>query len=570
MVLLFGNEVCGNIKIEAAFLCVVCDLYHAFFKAMLGGNTMKIKIVGMITAMAMLISVMPQIMVNAADDITISNLSELEVFRDDVNSGNTYEGKTVTLTADIDMSEKYGEGKELWESIGTEEHSFNGTFTGTGHTLNVCIHTGDTDGIIGGLFGYTDENAVIANLAVSGSVWVNGTIHMGNWHGVPGYVGAIVGKNKGIIQNCCNTADVTYTGNNGFTGGIAGKTEGLIMNCYNTGNIKMMSYSGSNISETDDNSLIQNCFYLSESEMSDGKGAYGKMEDQFMSGEVAYLLNNQKSEGNLAWYQNICEDDFPVLDNTHSVVMANEWGYCNKSISPSVACAYVAQVSPLTNEVRTKVNSYSELIDLFATNSFLAKKYNEAFFENNYLFIYYIDKGSSGNLYSAPNISESSSGIEIKINKEYSGDADDIVEWYLLCELDRAFSEKTISVTLTKFGKNVNVEYPYQINGLRITNTAGEVIEKIQNNTGFIVEADITKTEERNEKDYLFVAVYDTDGALISLDYVKAKFAVDGKCSFGFSIPPQEKSVGSVKAFVWNTFNSMEPLAENKTLYLGK
>lgn len=531
---------------------------------------MKKKIVGIITAMTMLISAMPQVIVSAADDITISNLSELEAFRDDVNNGNTYEGRAVALTSNIDMSDKYGEGKELWESIGTEEHPFNGSFAGAGHSINVCIDTGDTDRIIGGLFGYTDEDAVIENLAVSGSVRVKGTIFMGAWHGVPSYVGAIVGNNKGVIKNCSNTADVTYTGNNGFTGGIAGKTEGSIMNCYNTGNIKMMSYSGSNISETDDNSLIQNCFYLSETEMSDGKGAYGKMEDQFMSGEVAYLLNNQKSEGNLAWYQNICEDDFPVLDNTHSVVMANVWGYCNKSTSPSVACAYVAQVSPLTNEVRAKVNSYSELTNLFTANSyeyrFLTEKYNEAFFENNYLFIYYIDKGSSGNVYSAPAISESLSGIEMKVNKEYSGDADDIVEWYLLCELDRAFSEKTISVTLTKFGKDVSVEYPYQINGLRITNTAGKVIEKVQNNTSFIVEADITKTEDRNEKDYLFVAVYDTDGALISLDYVKAKFSVDGECSFGFSIPPQEKSVGSVKAFVWNTFNSMEPLAENKTL----
>lgn len=106
----------------------------------------------------------------------------------------------------------------------------------------------------------------------------------------------------------------------------------------------------------------------------------------------------------------------------------------------------------------------------------------------------------------------------------------------------------------------------YDIANMRITNTSGEEIETIPANTSFIVETDIKKLLERDAKDYLFVAVYDTDGALISLDYVKAKFSVDGEYSFGFSIPPQEKSVGSVKAFVWNTFNSMEPLAENKTL----
>lgn len=108
--------------------------------------------------------------------------------------------------------------------------------------------------------------------------------------------------------------------------------------------------------------------------------------------------------------------------------------------------------------------------------------------------------------------------------------------------------------------------YQYEITGLRIIDTSGEAMEKPQQNKSFIVEADITKTKERDEKDYLFAAVYDTDGALISHDYVKAKFVADSECSFGFNIPAQEKAVGSVKAFVWNAFNSMEPLAESKTL----
>lgn len=108
--------------------------------------------------------------------------------------------------------------------------------------------------------------------------------------------------------------------------------------------------------------------------------------------------------------------------------------------------------------------------------------------------------------------------------------------------------------------------YLYEITGVCLKDTSGADIEKPKKNKSFIVEADITKTKERDEKDYLFTAVYDTDGALISLDYVKAKFVVDGECSFGFYIPAQEKAVGSVKAFVWNAFNSMEPLAESKTL----
>lgn len=108
--------------------------------------------------------------------------------------------------------------------------------------------------------------------------------------------------------------------------------------------------------------------------------------------------------------------------------------------------------------------------------------------------------------------------------------------------------------------------YPYQITCLRFTDTNGNKIAKPETGKSFIVETDIVKTEERSEKDYLFVAVYDENGALMNLDYVKAKFTVDGECSFGFNIPAQEKKIGSVKAFVWNTFNSMEPLAQSKIL----
>lgn len=110
------------------------------------------------------------------------------------------------------------------------------------------------------------------------------------------------------------------------------------------------------------------------------------------------------------------------------------------------------------------------------------------------------------------------------------------------------------------------VKYPYEITGLRFTDAGGNEIITPEQEKSFIAEADIIKQEERDEKDYLFVAVYDGDGALMSIDYVKAKFTVDGDCSFGFYVPAQERPVGSVKAFVWNTFNSMEPLAQAKIL----
>ena len=109
-------------------------------------------------------------------------------------------------------------------------------------------------------------------------------------------------------------------------------------------------------------------------------------------------------------------------------------------------------------------------------------------------------------------------------------------------------------------------QYPYTITGLRFVDGTGEEIPKPEQGKSFIIEADILKITERDEKDYFFVAVYDENNTLMSLNYVKAKFSVDGDCSFGFNIPEQEKSIGSVKAFVWHSFSSSELLAEAKTL----
>lgn len=63
-------------------------------------------------------------------------------------------------------------------------------------------------------------------------------------------------------------------------------------------------------------------------------------------------------------------------------------------------------------------------------------------------------------------------------------------------------------------------------------------------------------------KDYKFVAAYSAEGRLLSLDYTQAKFVDHYTYSFGFHIPAQTKEIGKVKAFVWDDFSSMTPLAE--------
>ena len=54
----------------------------------------------------------------------ISNETELFAFADSVNSGNSYAGKVIKLTSDIDLANKE------WTPIGTSSAPFCGTFNG--------------------------------------------------------------------------------------------------------------------------------------------------------------------------------------------------------------------------------------------------------------------------------------------------------------------------------------------------------------------------------------------------------------------------------------------------------
>ena len=85
---------------------------------------------------------------------------------------------------------------------------------------------------------------------------------------------------------------------------------------------------------------IENCIYCSETY----KGMWGanggsassenvieKTEAQFMSGEVAYLLNNGDTDGTQTWYQDLTAetgDIHPVLTKTNSNTVYQVKLYC--------------------------------------------------------------------------------------------------------------------------------------------------------------------------------------------------------------------------------------------------
>lgn len=92
-------------------------------------------------------------------EYSIANLNGLKYFRDLVNSGNNFSGRTVKLTADIDMS------SENWMPIGlTSSVCFAGAFDGNGHVISNLTAIQDRNygsGFFGNLVSATVKNLTL-------------------------------------------------------------------------------------------------------------------------------------------------------------------------------------------------------------------------------------------------------------------------------------------------------------------------------------------------------------------------------------------------------------------------
>ena len=164
-------------------------------------------------------------MIEKENMIAINSAEDLKKFRDEVNSGNSYDGKLVYLTNDINL-----DINEEWEPIGLYLNNmpFKGMFDGYEHKIDyIRLDTANYKNQ--GLFGAVVE-AKIKNLGIGANCIITGTSDK---------TGAIVGflYQKSEIWNCYNMSNISC--NNLEVGGIIGTTNlnCKIYNCYNTGNI---------------------------------------------------------------------------------------------------------------------------------------------------------------------------------------------------------------------------------------------------------------------------------------------------------------------------------------------
>lgn len=181
-----------------------------------------------------------------SETLTVANTEDLITLAKNCRLDTWSQGKTVVLTADLDLTDLE------FESIPT----FGGTFDGGGHTISGLSFQGD--GSNEGFFRYVQESATVKNLHIKGSLEPTGSKK--NIGGIAGSnsgqilsctfdgtikaetnVGGIVGINEqtGSIYN--SSASGNFSGTHS-TGGVAGRNLGQLINCSNEAEINTGDY----------------------------------------------------------------------------------------------------------------------------------------------------------------------------------------------------------------------------------------------------------------------------------------------------------------------------------------
>lgn len=194
--------------------------------------------------------------------------------------------------------------------------------------ITECSNTATVNGNnkVGGIMGRNItyfENAIIYNCYNTGTI--NGESK----------IGGISGHNETyMFKNCYNTGNIFGTS---YVGGLFGLNEyGTITFCYNAGTINCDDWYTGSICGQNFSGVIEQCYWLENTANTGIGNYYGsstlKTGQEFSSGEVCWLLNNEQAVG--VWGQNITnepKDIYPILGGP--TVYKNENGYNNDNSS---------------------------------------------------------------------------------------------------------------------------------------------------------------------------------------------------------------------------------------------
>ncbi len=242
----------------------------------------------------------------------ISTINDLVKLSEEVNDGDSKEGKYYILTRDLNFENigDYQEGSEALMSelttgsgftpIGIDK-PFSGTFDGENHKIgNLYLKDKTTQNAYYALFGWVQKGE-IKNLTLSGEVTTD----------IATPLGGIVNRlENSIIDNCVNEVNITNNFGSYAVGGIVSwiygneSSESKIINCVNKGTINggavvggiLGSYQGGNL-------IIENIFNEGEVINNVGTtigGIIGAMDGDVVNLEMNNCHNNNEIKGSTA------------------------------------------------------------------------------------------------------------------------------------------------------------------------------------------------------------------------------------------------------------------------------
>lgn len=295
-------------------------------------------------ALALMLSVVPLAVMAGAEetDTVIASYEDLMAFADAVRDGDTFEGRTVTLTVNVYL----GGESNPWTAIGTSATPFRGIFDGGYHVVSGLY---SSVGFFGNVNGGTVKNLVVrgevkgsSNVAgvvgkltagtvrncgneadvsgganvggvvgsVNGNCTVSGCYNKGAVTGTTGYIGGVTGQHwrAGVVENCYNAGTVTGPATvGGVTGGHKAASP-VLNNCYNAGKMVDSAGSGNNIGAVlgASRGSNTNCYYIRETG-TDSKSGVTEAETL-----TAAMLGDAFADGGslpvLAWEVSVCTD----------------------------------------------------------------------------------------------------------------------------------------------------------------------------------------------------------------------------------------------------------------------
>ena len=204
------------------------------------------RFLSVILAALTVVTIIPVSAFAADDALTVSSADELRQLSEAVAGGDSYAGKTVVLTADIDL----GGESSPWSPIGSSSASFAGTFDGGHHVVSgLYIASGSSVGLFGDVNGGEIRGLTVRG-EVSGSSNVAGIVgkltagtvtECGNEASVSGsmIVGGVVGSVNGTCTVSRSYNSGAVSGTTGYIGGVTGQhwRAGTVEDCYNAGTV---------------------------------------------------------------------------------------------------------------------------------------------------------------------------------------------------------------------------------------------------------------------------------------------------------------------------------------------